>query len=34
MDQGAIVEQEAPAAFFDHPVSERARDFLAKVLPR
>jgi general L-amino acid transport system ATP-binding protein len=34
MDQGAIVEQEAPAAFFDHPVSERAREFLAKVLPR
>jgi len=34
MDQGAIVEQDAPAAFFDHPVSERARDFLAKVLPR
>jgi general L-amino acid transport system ATP-binding protein len=34
MDQGAIVEQNAPAPFFDHPVSERARDFLDKVLPR
>jgi general L-amino acid transport system ATP-binding protein len=34
MDQGAIVEQNAPALFFDHPVSERARDFLDKVLPR
>ena len=34
MDRGAIVEQDTPAAFFDHPVSERARDFLAKVLPR
>jgi len=32
MDQGAIVEQAAPAAFFDAPQSERARSFLASVL--
>ena len=32
MDQGAIVEQQAPAAFFDSPQSERARSFLASVL--
>jgi polar amino acid transport system ATP-binding protein len=30
MDEGAIVEQGAPAAFFDHPVTERARRFLAQ----
>ncbi len=34
MDHGRIVEQNAPREFFDHPVSDRARDFLAKVLPR
>jgi glutamate transport system ATP-binding protein len=32
MDRGAIVEQQAPAAFFDSPQSERARSFLASVL--
>jgi ABC-type polar amino acid transport system ATPase subunit len=30
MDEGAIVEQGAPAEFFDHPVTERARRFLAQ----
>jgi polar amino acid transport system ATP-binding protein len=30
MDEGAIVEQGAPAAFFDNPVTERARRFLAQ----
>jgi len=30
MDEGAIVEQGAPAAFFDHPGTERARRFLAQ----
>jgi general L-amino acid transport system ATP-binding protein len=34
MDQGRIVEQAPPAAFFAHPENERTRDFLAKVLPR
>lgn len=32
MDQGAIVEQDAPDAFFDNPKSDRARSFLASVL--
>lgn len=32
MDQGAIVEQDAPDAFFDNPKTERARSFLASVL--
>ncbi|WP_460518485.1 amino acid ABC transporter ATP-binding protein [Humibacter antri] len=32
MDQGAIVEQQQPAVFFDSPQSERARSFLASVL--
>jgi ABC-type polar amino acid transport system ATPase subunit len=30
MDEGTIVEQGAPAAFFDNPVTERARRFLAQ----
>ncbi len=30
MDEGVIVEQGAPAAFFDNPVTERARRFLAQ----
>lgn len=30
MDEGAIVEQGAPAAFFDRPETERARRFLAQ----
>ncbi|MEO5843914.1 MAG: amino acid ABC transporter ATP-binding protein [Caldimonas sp.] len=32
MDQGQIVEQNTPAEFFDHPKSERTRDFLAKII--
>ena len=32
MDQGQIVEQNAPHAFFDHPQSERTQDFLSKIL--
>jgi glutamate transport system ATP-binding protein len=32
MDAGRIVEQSTPKEFFDAPQSERARDFLAKVL--
>jgi general L-amino acid transport system ATP-binding protein len=32
MDQGQIVEQNTPAEFFDHPKSERTKDFLSKIL--
>jgi len=32
MADGALVEQAPPADFFDHPRSERAKDFLSKVL--
>ncbi len=32
MADGAIVEQADPATFFDSPSSDRARDFLAKIL--
>ncbi|MGE5469189.1 MAG: amino acid ABC transporter ATP-binding protein [Bacteroidota bacterium] len=32
MDQGAIVEDETTDAFFDNPRSERARQFLARIL--
>ena len=32
MDQGQIVEQNTPEAFFNHPQSERSRDFLSKIL--
>ncbi|OGP00064.1 MAG: glutamine ABC transporter ATP-binding protein [Curvibacter sp. GWA2_64_110] len=32
MDQGQIVEQNTPHAFFNHPQSERSRDFLSKIL--
>jgi len=32
MDHGRIVEENAPAAFFDAPQSERARSFLSSVL--
>ncbi|HSN12545.1 MAG TPA: amino acid ABC transporter ATP-binding protein [Propionibacteriaceae bacterium] len=32
MDAGQIVEQSTPADFFDNPQSERARDFLSKLL--
>ena len=32
MDQGQIVEQNEPHAFFDHPQSDRTKDFLSKIL--
>jgi len=32
MDQGQIVEQNTPHEFFDHPKSERTKDFLSKIL--
>ncbi|MCJ7800046.1 MAG: amino acid ABC transporter ATP-binding protein [Polaromonas sp.] len=32
MDQGQIVEQNAPQAFFDNPQTDRAKDFLSKIL--
>jgi general L-amino acid transport system ATP-binding protein len=32
MDQGQIVEQNAPHEFFDNPQSERTKDFLSKIL--
>jgi glutamate transport system ATP-binding protein len=32
MDEGRLVEQAAPAEFFAHPKSDRARDFLSKIL--
>ena len=32
MDQGQIVEENTPAEFFAHPKSERAKDFLSKIL--
>ena len=32
MDEGQIVEQNNPADFFNHPQSERSRDFLSKIL--
>src|SRR5262252_10747495 len=32
MDQGQIVEENSPEEFFDHPKSERTRDFLSKIL--
>ena len=32
MDQGQIVEQNSPHEFFDHPKSERTKDFLSKIL--
>jgi general L-amino acid transport system ATP-binding protein len=32
MDQGQIVEQNAPQAFFNDPQHERSRDFLSKIL--
>jgi glutamate transport system ATP-binding protein len=32
MDEGAIVERAAPADFFDRPRSDRAKDFLSKIL--
>ena len=32
MDGGRIVEQNTPQELFDHPKSERLKNFLAKVL--
>ena len=32
MDQGQIVEQGRPDDFFNHPQSDRGRDFLSKIL--
>jgi len=32
MDQGQIVEQNSPQAFFDHPQHDRTKDFLAKII--
>jgi glutamate transport system ATP-binding protein len=32
MDEGRLVEQAAPSEFFAHPKSDRARDFLSKIL--
>jgi len=32
MDQGQIVEQNSPQEFFDHPKSDRTKDFLSKIL--
>jgi glutamate transport system ATP-binding protein len=32
MDEGRILETRAPAEFFDHPETDRARDFLSKIL--
>jgi glutamate transport system ATP-binding protein len=32
MDEGRIVEEAAPEQFFSHPESDRAKDFLSKIL--
>jgi len=32
MDQGQIVEENTPGEFFNHPKTERAKDFLSKIL--
>ncbi len=32
MDDGRIVEQATPEQFFSHPESDRAKDFLSKIL--
>ena len=32
MDQGQIVEENPPQEFFNHPKSERTKDFLSKIL--
>ena len=32
MDQGQIVEENSPDEFFNHPKSERTKDFLSKIL--
>jgi len=32
MDRGAIVEEAAPAAFFDNPQNDRSKLFLSQIL--
>ena len=32
MDQGQIVEENSPTEFFNHPQTDRAKDFLSKIL--
>jgi glutamate transport system ATP-binding protein len=32
MDGGRIIEAAPPRQFFDHPQTERARNFLSKIL--
>jgi general L-amino acid transport system ATP-binding protein len=32
MDEGQIVEQNTPDAFFNNPQNTRSRDFLSKIL--
>ncbi len=32
MDQGQIVEENTPTEFFNHPQTDRAQDFLSKIL--
>jgi general L-amino acid transport system ATP-binding protein len=32
MDQGQIVEQNSPDEFFNHPKTDRSKDFLSKIL--
>jgi len=32
MDEGMIVEEALPEQFFDHPSSDRAREFLNQIL--
>ncbi|MFY9623486.1 MAG: amino acid ABC transporter ATP-binding protein, partial [Rhodoplanes sp.] len=34
MDEGQIIEINAPAAFFSHPQHERTRAFLGQILAR
>jgi general L-amino acid transport system ATP-binding protein len=32
MDQGQIVEENTPLEFFNHPKTDRTKDFLSKIL--
>jgi general L-amino acid transport system ATP-binding protein len=32
MDQGQVVEQNTPEAFFNNPQTDRSKDFLSKIL--
>ena len=32
IDEGIVVEQNEPVAFFEHPQNERLKSFLSKVL--